>query len=540
MPAEHTLQAERADTAASPAVITGSGLDDYRQYLTDESRRTGRAEALVFPRSTADVAAAVRVAADRGWGVTVSGARTGITAGAVPGDGMVLSLDRLNCVRGLRRSRDGAVLVSCEAGVMLSDLQGSLQEGRFPEAATWGRCSVDLLAEIKEHRLFYPPDPTETSASIGGTVACNASGAHTFRYGPTRRYVHSLEIVLADGSVLNLERGREAADAHGGFVLRRLDGTETPVRLPTYRQPATKNAAGYFAEPGMDLVDLFIGSEGTLGIITAAELRLVPASASTCMAVIFWESEASALQFTSRVRRQRGELGLLAVEYMGPRALSMLRERRRGMGAASGVPECLPPDAACAVYLDIGASVAEFRQALVGLADIVRSLGGDPERCWSGQTRDERERLRLFRHALPETVNARIAEARRIHPTITKLGTDMAVPDDCLEDVVRLYRTHLDAHGLDYVIFGHIGDNHLHVNILPRTPEDYATGHELYVMFARDVVRMGGSPSAEHGVGKLKTAFLEIAFGAEGVAQMRAVKNALDPEWRLGKGTLFA
>lgn len=540
MSSEHTVQSERVGAVGSPTVVAGSALDDYRQYLTDESRRNGRAQALAFPRSTADVVAAVRVAADRGWGVTVSGARTGITAGAVPGDGMVLSLDRLNRVRGLRRSREGAILVACEAGVVLAELQRSLQGGTFADAPSWGRDCTGFLSDIRDERLFFPPDPTETSASIGGMVACNASGAHSFCYGPTRRYVHSLEVVLADGSVVNLERGRETADEDGGFFLRRLDGTETRVCLPTYRQPATKNAAGYFAEPGMDVVDLFVGSEGTLGIITAAELRLVPAPASTCMAVVFWGDEAAALRFTRRVREQREALGLLAVEYMDPGALGMLRERRRSMGAASGVPACLPPDAACLVYLDIGTAAAEYRKALVDLAGLVRSLGGDPDHCWSGQTRAERERLRLFRHALPETVNARIAEIRRTHPTITKLGTDMAVPDDCLGDVLRLYRTRLDSHRLEYVIFGHIGDNHLHVNILPRTPEEYATGYELYVMFARDVVRMGGSPSAEHGVGKLKTAFLEIAFGREGVAQMKAVKDAFDPEWRLGKGTLFA
>jgi D-lactate dehydrogenase (cytochrome) len=210
------------------------------------------------------------------------------------------------------------------------------------------------------------------------------------------------------------------------------------------------------------------------------------------------------------------------------------------VGAASGVPECLPASAACGIYLDIGTTVASLETNLTELAALIESCGGDPGECWSAMERDERERLRVFRHALPETVNNTIARIRQTHPTITKLGTDMAVPDDALESVVRLYREALGDERLDYVIFGHIGDNHLHVNILPRTPEEYAKGWELYHDFAEAVVGMGGSPAAEHGIGKLKTDFLEILYGKRGVEEMKAIKRLFDPELRLGRGTLFA
>ncbi|MCK5806225.1 MAG: FAD-binding oxidoreductase, partial [Lentisphaeria bacterium] len=180
-----------------------------------------------------------------------------------------------------------------------------------------------------------------------------------------------------------------------------------------------------------------------------------------------------------------------------------------------------------------------LQPALAQLADVATSCGADPEQCWTALARDERERLRIFRHALPETVNSAIAEIRRQHPEVTKLGTDMAVPDDGLEDIMRVYREKLGAEKLDYVIFGHIGNNHLHVNILPKNPEEYARGWELYHEFAETVVAMGGSPAAEHGIGKLKTDFLVTLYGEEGVAQMRAVKTLFDPENRLGVGTLF-
>jgi D-lactate dehydrogenase (cytochrome) len=290
----------------------------------------------------------------------------------------------------------------------------------------------------------------------------------------------------------------------------------------------------------MDLIDLFIGAEGTLGIITAAELRVVPAPETNCAVVTFWPSETVALEFTRQVRQRKEPLGIEAIEYFGPDALRLLRRRRTMLGAASGVPECLPAEAGCAIYLDIGTAAAELPNTLEALAGCVRAGGGNPNECWTGMAKAERDRLRVFRHALPETVNSIIAEIRQTHPQVTKLGTDMAVPDECLERILHLYRERLDAKGLDYVVFGHIGDNHLHVNILPRNPDEYAAGKELYLTFARDVVAMGGSPAAEHGIGKLKTGFLKIMYGEDGVAQMLAVKRVFDPDLRLGKGTLFA
>ncbi len=531
---------EYPGSPSPPRLIQGPALADFRQYLSDESRRTGRADLLVFPRSTGEVSAAVQLAASRDAKVTVSGARTGITAGAVPEGGMLLSLERLNRVRGLRKTEAGELRVVCEAGVVLGNLQRALETGRFTEAAEWDETSQCLLSEVTAGRYFYPPDPTETSASIGGTVACNASGAHTFRYGPTRTWVSGLEVVLADGGILRLERGRHRATPDGTFRLRRRDGRDVTVHLPALPQPDTKNAAGYFSRPGMDLVDLFIGSEGTLGIITCAELRLAPSPECRCLVAVFFEHEARALRFTAAVRDRRNRIGVEAIEYMDARALDFLRSERERKGAASHVPEHLPAEARGVIFLDLAARDREMTANIEATAAEVKRFGSDPERCWVATGHAERETLRLFRHALPESVNHRVAELRREHPGLTKLGTDMAVPDDCLERTIRLYRNELDAAGLDYVIFGHIGDNHLHVNILPATPEEYALGKQLYLDFAREVVAMGGSPAAEHGIGKLKTAFLELLVGPQGLAGMKAVKQALDPDFRLGPGTLFA
>jgi D-lactate dehydrogenase (cytochrome) len=154
---------------------------------------------------------------------------------------------------------------------------------------------------------------------------------------------------------------------------------------------------------------------------------------------------------------------------------------------------------------------------------------------------DEREleRLKKFRHSAPEAVNLRIDEKRKKEPQLTKLGTDLAVPDSRLQDVMAMYHRDLDASGLEFVMFGHIGNNHIHVNIIPNTLAEYQTGKELYLKWAHAVVEMGGTVSAEHGVGKLKTALLREMYGEKGIGEMRSVKELFDPDNLLGRGNLF-
>lgn len=132
-----------------------------------------------------------------------------------------------------------------------------------------------------------------------------------------------------------------------------------------------------------------------------------------------------------------------------------------------------------------------------------------------------------------------IDERRRTEPAITKLGSDMSVPDEHLADVMALYRSTLAEAGLEAAAWGHIGNNHLHVNILPRTHEEFTRGKELFCRWAREVTAMGGAVSAEHGVGKIKRDFLKIMYGEDAIAQMVRLKLAFDPAAQLGRGNLM-
>ena len=516
-------------------------------FLRDESRKVGAADSISFPTTEEEVRGIMAEANARHLPVTFQGGRTGITAGAVPSGGHILNLNRMNRITGLRFDPvNDRFSVAVQPGVVLADLRAALEKQEF-DTAGWMPPSLEALNSLRSHLpVFFPPDPTESTATIGGMMACNASGARTFKYGPTRKYIESLRVVFADGSTATVRRGQQRA-VERNFALLCDNGRKIEGSLPSYSLPPVKNAAGYFAEDDMDLVDLFIGSEGTLGVIVGAELSLINAPALEWGVMAFFKSERDALIFVRLVREDIMEMhapvvGLrpAAIEFIDSHALDLLRSKKSQYDILAEMPE-LPAQFHTGVYVEFhGDNEAELVAAVETLSEIMAKCGGDESATWTAMDEREMKRLHDFRHAVPETVNLVIDERRRKEPALTKLGTDMAVGDGDLEKVMALYHSALAATSLQYVMFGHVGDNHIHVNVLPTTMEEYEIGKAIYLGWAREVIHhMGGTVSAEHGIGKLKVALLKEMYGEEGVRQMRAVKQVFDPEFRLNRGNLF-
>lgn len=509
---------------------------EHDDYLHDESRSRGEAESISFPTTEDEVRSILRSLYAAATPVTVQGARTGLAAGAVPHGGHVLNLSRMNRVLGMRRDDAGAFFVRVQPGVILSELRKNLHARSFA-TEDWDDGSLQALHALADaSEQIFPTDPTEASACLGGMAACNASGARSYTHGAMRQHVSALRLVLASGDVLALRRGDERA--HGRHLSLTTEGGQTlEIELPTYVMPACKNASGYFVEDGMDAIDLVIGSDGTLGVISELELALVPAPAVTWDVSCFFTAEHDALDATEAMR---SELGCAAaIEYFDGAALDILRRQRAESTAFSSLAEP-PADAACCVYVELQcASEDEALAELTRLGALVERAGGSAEHTWVARTELDREALTFFRHAVPESVNMLIDERRRTDPAITKLGSDMAVPNERLHEVMDLYRTTIAKAGLEAAAWGHIGNNHLHVNILPRSAAEYAAGKELFARWAHAVTAMGGAVSAEHGVGKLKRDFLEIMYGRQALAEMARVKLAFDPCGQLGRGNLF-
>lgn len=511
---------------------------EYDDYLRDESRSVGEASSISFPLTEDDARETLVRLYASATPITVQGGRTGLAAGAVPHGGHVLNLSKMNRALGLRVAEDGTFYLRVQPGVVLSQLRKDLEDKNLGTAG-WDAASLDVWNTLcqESREQFFPTDPTETSATIGGMVACNASGARSYRYGPIRPHVQSLRVVLSNGDTLALTRGAVRAQGRH-LTLATEQGRTISVDLPTYTMPQTKNASGYYVEDDLDAVDLFIGSDGTLGVITEIELALMPQPATVWGVSCFFTSEDQAIDLTIAARDHLASA--TAFEFFDADALDILRHQKAESTAFAGLPS-IPQDAQCCVYVELSCnSEEEALQELYRLGELLEQCGGSEERTWVARTAIDREQQRFFRHAVPESTNMLIDDRRRIDASITKLGSDMSVPNDRLRDVVELYRTTLRSNGLQTAIWGHIGNNHLHVNVLPNSAEEYQRGKALYAQWAQEVTAMGGAVSAEHGVGKLKRDFLTVMYGEDHLREMATMKRQLDPTGVLGQGNLFS
>ena len=243
------------------------------RYISDESNAiTARPEsvsAVYFPESEEDIIEAVKVASNGKLRITTSGAGTGITGSRVPmNGGIVISMEKMlqaryhnGCMEITHKGLAGSTRIYLDEAEGIAHVAPGI--------------SLSELAATLPKKWIYPPDPTETLAFLGGTVATNASGARCFYYGPTRNWVVGLRVVLADGEILDIGRGRCFADENGTISFTSENGKEYCMGVPKYRMPAVKNAAGLYSKKGMDLIDLFIGSEGILGIISEITIKLI-------------------------------------------------------------------------------------------------------------------------------------------------------------------------------------------------------------------------------------------------------------------------
>ena len=447
-------------------------------YLTDASNTHGHADALIRPRNTREVVEIVQMAQKYNIPITVTAQRTSTTGGPVPNGGWLLSTERLNVIHS-----DTHV----DGGVILGEYQRHLER----------------------KGLLFPPDPTSRNeCSIGACASCNASGARSFRYGATRPWIERMEVVLPNGDVRIVDRN-----------------TPIPEHWPKIHwiEPDVKTSAGYSSTN--NLLDLMIGQEGTLGIITQVWTKVIPLPKDVLGMIVYFSTLEDCLSCVVELRNgavrpfQEGSPGSLsprAIEFFDARSIVLMRSRVD-----------VPSHANCGLFvevehdgdldLDPWFDVFERHHALCD--DII-----------AAENEEERERLYRVRHAIPAGVNEQI-----IANGMPKVGTDFSVPDSGLRAMMKAY----DAVTMPSVLFGHIGDNHLHLNLLPRNAVELKEAKALYVQLAHKAVELGGSVSAEHGIGKIKKGLLAHMVGTDVVHSFQALKSVVDPKWILGRGVLF-
>ena len=441
------------------------------RYLEEpRGKWRGHAGVVVAPASTEEVATAIRAAAEARVGVLPYGGGTGLVGAQVMPDGpapMLLSLERMSAIRGLHPEEN---VIVAEAGAILQDIHA---------------------AALAVNRLYPLSIAAKGSARIGGNLSTNAGGVNVLRYGNARDLCLGIEAVLPDGSIMH------------GLTRLRKDNT------------------------GYDLRNLLIGAEGTLGVITAAALKLAPLPGDSATALLVVENPAAALSLLAMARDQVGE-AVSAFEIISGEGFDFLAET---------LPELrrpFDPAPPWMVLVELGLSAGQDAQAamerLFGTA-LEAGLVSDGVLAHSGAQRDA---LWELREQLPEA-NRRIGSIS---------SHDVSLPLGAVDDFITRADAQLAGMG-DFRIncFGHLGDGNLHYNVFPakgKTRADYpGMGERVQEAVHALAVSMGGSFSAEHGVGRLKVGDLERWGDPARLAAMRAIKAALDPLGIMNPGAVL-
>ena len=485
-------------------MISKNDQEQIQPYLVDSANYKGKCDSVYFPETTEDIVSVLKEANSNGTKVTVAGNGTGLTGARVPEEGLVIATDKLSNV--IEIGDDFAIV---QPGVLLDD----------------------FLKLVSEKELYYPPDPTENNCFIGGTVATNASGAKTFKYGSTRDYVMGLKLVLATGETVTIKR--EEIFANNNLLsFTTNEGKTIKITLPEINMPETKHAAGYFIKPNMDLIDLFIGSEGTLGVITEITLKLLEKPNNILSSVIFFNSEHDAFSFLFEARDASNKnrktiddnlINARGLEFFDKYSLDFLREE---------YPQ-IPGNAKAALWFE--QEIISNEDVLMSVwLDLVEKHNGDLENSWIATNETDREKFKDFRHTVAWKVNEYVTQRG-----LRKVGTDTAVPNEKFSEFYKYITSVAEQSGLKYLVYGHFGNSHPHLNLMPENNEEYVKANEIYKLICNKAVELSGTVSAEHGIGKIKKAYLLEMYGEDKLREMARVKKTLDPNNILGIGNIF-
>lgn len=453
--------------------------EQYEEFLIDESKFSGYADSISFPESEEEIQEVLRELKAAHIPVTIQGGKTGITGAAVPEGGHVMNLSHMNKVKGCALLEDGTGRITVEPGIHLMDLE------------------KEIGAAFRKSPQFWPPDPTETSATVGGIAATNAQGISRLLYGPARKYIESVRMVAGDGSILTAEKGRK-------------------LTLPSGRV--------------IDWIDVALGKEGITGAISELTLKLLPKPESVWGIAFFFGKTEEAGRFVDILKQDMPECehaAVAAVEYIDRAAMDLIQEHKGSMTKIKELPD-VDGETEGMIYVELHGEEEEIEMLAEALMEAAMVCGSDPDEAWAVSGETDVEKLHAFRHGAAETANLYVEEVRRKDGRITKLGTDMAITDKTFSDVLAGVKSDLDNEGLKGCMFGHALENHLHVNILPDDYRDYEKGIALIRKWASTVRDRHGQVTGEHGIGKLKLRILEGLLPQQHIDLCTELKAEMD------------
>ncbi len=532
----NTIFAENPKNGCSEKNVLNENTDPkiIENYIRDESSIIiGKAKKILFPQNEMQIFEILKDANIKKEFVTISGAGTGITGSRVPFDGWIVSTELMTCVN-VDQSLKGELIEFSELNKKYSIfIAKDEKKNEFYAISPPGIPLKIFKSMVEEKGLYYPPDPTENTAFLGGTVATNASGARTFHYGSTRDFVRRIRIMLPDGEVLNIKRGNVFAKENR-FKIILKDKQQLELELPTYIMPnVKKNAAGYFVKPNMDLIDLFIGSEGTLGIFTELELKLIKKPEDSYSFFAHFSDEQKAIDFAKELKKLKNyfAFNLLSIEFFDRYSAEFIRKSH---------PSKIPKDSNGIIYFELDSPNDQTLQNIQNLLKNCNYLFSNKGFLLNSilLSSEDAKEIRL---ALPEEIN-NLLKAR----DLPKVATDIAVPEQNLDEMIATYHDIGNSTNIQYVIFGHIGDNHLHFNFLPKNKNELQLAMNASILLWKKAVKLGGTITAEHGVGKKyyienneKKPILELMYGKKGVMEIAKIKHTIDQNNILNIGNII-
>lgn len=484
-------------------MIIKTNKEQYLSYLKDTSNYKGNAEKLFIPENEDEILQVVNEANNESSKITISGNRTGLSGSAVPEEGYILSFERMNKILEFNIAEKSVLL---EPGVILSE----------------------LLNTFNENNLYYPPDPTEKNCQIGGTVATNASGAKTFKYGSTRNFVEYLEIITATGEKIDIRRGENFFSKSGACIRTK---TNRILKIPykKFNYPNTsKNSAGYYLKEGSDVIDLFIGSEGTLGIISKIRLKLLEKPLNKISLMIFFKSEKEGLLAISKIKNSMennsSNFNPSLIEFFDSFSLDFIRDKYN----------LIKENFECALWIEEDFNISELEKTEFWYNFLITVLKIDDENIIIALDEKDKNILAEMRHEVSERANEFISKYNMI-----KVGTDVAVPDKYFTEFYFTIKKLALESGIRFITYGHFGNSHIHLNMLPINQLELGRAKIVYKKICEIAVGYNGTVSAEHGLGKIKSEYLPLMFSLDEIKDMVEIKKTLDPKLTLGYGNII-
>lgn len=481
-------------------------LESGSEYLRDESRLSGSGEQLVFVKKCTELQHYL----DLGEKVTVQGSRTGIAGACVPRVGTVLNFSQMGGILG--KGNDGQ-------GVYMDVLPGTTLEEIRLEAGS---------------KYFFPPDPTEKTASIGGMLATNAAGPSAYHYGTTAEYVSEADVLFPALGWMCVKRGNLVFSPQGEMMFP--DGVNLKI---SYLNPDEKRVIRQLLpEKNMDLLDLLAGSEGMLGIFGRIRIRLCPRPGEKWSLLCFFRDEKDALAFSGQiinVSQKWKSVSLTADDFMDKNSLRYYQNSDSGLSRYARIPE-IPADH-CAVMISIVGNVRDnVEKGLEEILVLLEEYGCSDEATWAADTEQEQEQIRVFRHAIPECINEQIGQIRCKHPGFSKLSLDVTCPEVPADVFLTVLRECADV---KYAVTLHAGRKLFHVDFLPETEEQIKIAKQNWEEILAYVVNHHGILSAENGVGKGKGRVLKKYVPENQRCLMSQIKSFFDPYGQLNAGNIW-